>query len=116
ELHELNGRHERHALAARARVAAVLAAAVALCVPVVVVGADEAASRLADAARARDWQQFGALLERASDVDAFGSDGTPALHWVVRVQDEERARRLLTAGADPRSEEHTSELQSRENL
>ncbi|MEP7247906.1 MAG: ankyrin repeat domain-containing protein [Gammaproteobacteria bacterium] len=34
------------------------------------------------------------------DINAPSADGTPALHWAVRVQDVEAARRLLRAGAD----------------
>jgi ankyrin repeat protein len=66
-----------------------------------VAGADETPSRLADAARDRDFRQVEQLLEQSPDVNAFGSDGTPALHWVVRVQDTALAGRLLAAGADP---------------
>src|SRR6185436_3427697 len=36
------------------------------------------------------------------DVNAPGRDGTPALHWVVRVDDLESTRLLLRAGADAR--------------
>ncbi len=34
------------------------------------------------------------------DVNAPSADGTPALHWIVRMQDVETARLLLKAGAD----------------
>ena len=33
-------------------------------------------------------------------MNAPGADGTPALHWLVRVDDFETARRLIRAGAD----------------
>ncbi|HVY83081.1 MAG TPA: ankyrin repeat domain-containing protein [Steroidobacteraceae bacterium] len=73
---------------------------------------------LAEAAERGDMQAVRALLaQRASairggkasghgdanealDVNAPSADGTPALHWVVRMQDHETARLLLKAGAD----------------
>lgn len=58
-------------------------------------------TRLADAARDRDVAAMNALIAEGADVDAFGSDGTPALHWMVRVQDSEAVAALLDAGADP---------------
>ncbi|MDX1561384.1 MAG: ankyrin repeat domain-containing protein, partial [Gammaproteobacteria bacterium] len=58
-------------------------------------------TRLADAARSRDYATFETLLAQQRDVDAYGSDGTQALLWIVRVQDTELTRRLLDAGADP---------------
>ena len=42
-----------------------------------------------------------ALLKKRPDVNEPGSDGTPALHWVVRMQDADTAQQLLRAGADP---------------
>ena len=78
-----------------------LTAAVGAAVWLQAAGAQEIPSRLADAARDRDWHTLGALLEQSPDVNAFGSDGTPALHWIVRVQDTGLAERLLEAGADP---------------
>ncbi|MGD2133044.1 MAG: ankyrin repeat domain-containing protein [Maricaulaceae bacterium] len=56
---------------------------------------------LADAARDRDFDTVRALLAEGGDVNAFGSDGTPALLWMLRVQDAEAVRMLLSAGADP---------------
>jgi ankyrin len=56
---------------------------------------------LADAAMSRDTARVRALVEEGADVNAFGRDGTPALHWVVRVDDLDTARLLLKAGADP---------------
>jgi hypothetical protein len=41
----------------------------------------------------------GGLLAQKVDVNAPGLDGTPALHWVVRVNDLEAARLLLRSGA-----------------
>ena len=57
-------------------------------------------SRLADAAMKRDTATVRALLAQKVDVNAPGTDGTPALHWVVRVDDLEMARLLINAGAD----------------
>ena len=41
------------------------------------------------------------LQQPGIDVNAPGQDGTPALHWVVRVNDVELAALLIRAGADP---------------
>jgi ankyrin len=60
-------------------------------------GADE---RLADAAMRRDTAKVRALLAEKVDVNAPGKDGTPALHWMVRVDDTETAQALIRAGAD----------------
>ena len=57
-------------------------------------------TRLADAAMKRDTAAVRALIERHVDVNAAGTDGTPALHWVVRVDDLETAQLLIRAGAD----------------
>jgi ankyrin repeat protein len=57
-------------------------------------------TRLADAARTRDAATVRMLLDQHVDVNAPGADGTPALHWLVRVDDFETARRLIRAGAD----------------
>ena len=56
---------------------------------------------LADAAMSRDAAAVRELLERGADVNALGTYDTPALHWVVRVQDRATAGLLLDAGADP---------------
>jgi len=63
--------------------------------------ASQAASRLADAARDRDFDTVGRLLADTVDIDAFGSDGTQALLWIVRVQNVGLVQRLIDAGADP---------------
>jgi ankyrin repeat protein len=60
-------------------------------------------TRLADAAMRRDTGGIRALLAERVDVNAPGQDGTPALHWVVRVDDVETAALLIRAGADPRA-------------
>lgn len=57
-------------------------------------------TRLADAAMRRDAAAVRKLLDDNVDVNAPGADGTPALHWLVRVDDFETARRLIRAGAD----------------
>lgn len=55
---------------------------------------------LADAAMNRDVASVRALLARGADVDAPGTYGAAALHWVVRVEDVATAGLLLDAGAD----------------
>ena len=57
-------------------------------------------TRIADAAMKRDTAAVRALVEQKVDVNAPGKDGTPALHWLVRVDDLDSARLLLRAGAD----------------
>ena len=59
-------------------------------------------TRLAEAAMARDMTTVRALLrENRTDVNTPGPYQTPALHWVVRVEDVDTAQLLLEAGADP---------------
>ena len=57
-------------------------------------------TRLAEAAMRRDVAAVTKLLDERVDVNAPGADGTPPLHWLVRVDDFENARRLVRAGAD----------------
>jgi uncharacterized protein len=79
------------------------AAAVAAAVLLAGAGASaqDAGPSLADAARDRDFETVAALLSAASpNVDGYGSDGTQALLWIVRVQEISVARRLVEAGAD----------------
>jgi len=64
--------------------------------------ADPADARLAQAAMKRDTVTVRALVDQKVDVNAPGRDGTPALHWLVRVDDLETARLLIRAGADAR--------------
>src|SRR5688500_7572357 len=59
-------------------------------------GAD---TRLADAAMRRDVTAVRTLIGQKVDVNVPGLDGTPALHWAVRVDDAATARLLLGAGA-----------------
>lgn len=79
--------------------------AVAL-LPTSVFGAEPGVNvSLADAARARDMATVRAMLKPGLDkavVNAQGYDGTPALHWVVLVDDVADAKLLLAAGADPK--------------
>ena len=56
-------------------------------------------TRLADAAMRRDVAAVRALLGQKVDVNVPGQDGTPALHWAVRVDDVTTAKLLLGAGA-----------------
>jgi uncharacterized protein len=62
---------------------------------------DEAPLNLADAAMARDMGTVAQLLASGADPNTTGQFQTPALHWVVRVEDIDTARLLLEAGADP---------------
>ena len=57
-------------------------------------------TRLADAAQRGDTATVRALVAQKVDVNVPGRDGTPALHWAVRVDDLDTARLLLGAGAD----------------
>lgn len=56
---------------------------------------------VADAAMNRDTTAVRALLKQGADVNALGTYQTPALDWVVRVEDVATAGLLLDAGADP---------------
>lgn len=101
----------RCARACRVRSALPAVAAATLCVQlafaqpgpsrVEVSSSHTAPTALADAARSGDAGRLRALLAGTSDVDAQGSDGTPALHWLVERDDIDGVRRLLAAGADP---------------
>src|SRR3954462_10972203 len=57
-------------------------------------------TRLADAAMKRDTATVRTLVDQKVDVNAPGRDGTPPLHWLVRVDDVETSRLLIRAGAD----------------
>jgi ankyrin repeat protein len=78
----------------------VLLIAAALVLPLLAAAQDERAA-IADAAMKRDMRAVRALLSQGADANAVGAYGTPALHWVVRVQDRATAGLLLDAGADP---------------
>src|SRR5438132_14416422 len=62
--------------------------------------AQTADTRLADAAMKRDLAAVKALVAQRVDVNAPGKDSTPALHWIVRVDDLDTARLLIGAGAN----------------
>jgi len=63
--------------------------------------AAQADDRLAVAAMQRDLDSVRRMLaEGLSDVDAPGPHGTPALHWLVRIEELDLTARLLDAGAD----------------
>jgi ankyrin repeat protein len=55
-------------------------------------------TRIADAAMRRDSAAVRTLIAQKVDVNIPGADGTPALHWAVRVDDVEMAKALLGAG------------------
>jgi ankyrin repeat protein len=70
----------------------------------VLVGSSASAdTRLADAAAKRDIGALKTLLAQKLDPNAPGTDGTPALHWAVRVDDLDMATLLLGAGADAKA-------------
>jgi ankyrin len=56
-------------------------------------------TRLADAAMRQDVTAVRSLIGQKVDVNVPGQDGTPALHWAVRVDDIDTAKLLLGAGA-----------------
>jgi ankyrin repeat protein len=64
-------------------------------------GGAETETRIAHSAMDQDMATVRSLLEQGVDVNAPGVDGTPALHWVVRVDDLETAGLLIRAGANP---------------
>jgi ankyrin repeat protein len=64
-------------------------------------------SRIAEAAMKRDVAAVRALVDQHVDVNAPGRDGTPALHWLVRVDDLDSVRLLLRAGADAKAANRT---------
>ena len=56
-------------------------------------------TRLADAAMRRDVAMVRSLIAQRVDANVPGQDGTPALHWAVRVDDVATSKLLLGAGA-----------------
>jgi uncharacterized protein len=54
---------------------------------------------LADAVRSRDTTATRALIAKKVDVNAPGTDGSPALHWAVHLDDAATAKLLIGAGA-----------------
>jgi ankyrin repeat protein len=77
----------------------VLMAMLVLVISPAAVSQAPAESELAEAAAAGDMQTVRALLKKDVDVNVPSRDGTPALHWAVRMQDVATARLLLRAGA-----------------
>lgn len=76
-------------------------AALALCLAVPAASTSaERDTRLAEAASRRDSAAVRALVAEHVDVNAPGVDGTPALHWLVWVDNLDDARLLIRAGAD----------------
>ena len=61
----------------------------------------QADDRLAVAAMQRDLATVRQLLDRSdTDFNALGPQATPALHWLVHLEELDLTRRLLDAGAD----------------
>jgi len=83
----------------KARNQVVLAASFLTLLAPPLAAAAAADARLADAAMRQDMPTVRTLLAQKVDVNALGSDGTPALHWIVRVDDVATARLLIGAGA-----------------
>jgi len=71
-------------------------------IPMIPAADSHSFSPLAEAAMRREMGQVITLLstDNKPDVDAFGSQGTAALHWVVRYGDAATLEWLLGAGAD----------------
>ncbi len=79
-------------------VRALLAAVLVAALPGPAAAAGDA--RLADAVMKGDRAAVRTLISEKVDVNAPGTDGTPALHWAVRTDDLDTARLLLSSGAD----------------
>jgi len=62
--------------------------------------AKQSAPGIGDIAERGDIEGVRALLKKHVDVNAPSADGTPALHWIVRMQDVQTAALLLKAGAE----------------
>jgi ankyrin repeat protein len=75
-------------------------ATVALLVTAPVVTAAEADLRLPTAAMHRDLDTVRALIAEGADPNTLGTFDTPALHWLVRIDEVDTARLLLEAGAE----------------
>ncbi len=74
---------------------------IALCASALLPLCATADDSLAVAAMQRDLDRVRQLLaERGTDVNANGPNATPALHWLVRIEELELTQRLLDAGAD----------------
>src|SRR4051812_34011414 len=57
-------------------------------------------ARLANAVKAGDRATVQTLLQQRVDVNAPEVDGTTALHWAVRNDDQDLVDRLIKAGAN----------------
>ena len=60
-------------------------------------------AQLAQAAKSRDISTVRELLRKRPNADVVNAstpDGTPALHWIVRIEDHATARLLIKAGAN----------------
>jgi len=57
-------------------------------------------ARLVDAAAQEDLTALRTLLQQKADVNQRATDGTTALHWMVRAENMEMVEMLLAAGAD----------------
>src|SRR5699024_12662879 len=71
---------------------------------------------LANAVERGNIDQARVAIENGAEVNAVGKEGMVPLFWALTKQNIDGFRFLLEQGADPRSEEHTSELQSRFEL
>ena len=71
-----------------------------------VAAAENDYATVADAAMNRDAAAVRALLAQGAEPNALGVFGTPALHWLVRVEDRATAGLLLDAGANPNLANH----------
>jgi ankyrin repeat protein len=67
---------------------------------VVAIGAAEPDRRLVEAARKGNNAAIRSLLKEKAAINTPATDGTTALHWVVRADDLDMAQLLLRTGAD----------------
>ena len=70
-------------------------------VSVVAAGAD---LRLVEAAKQKDWEAVGALLQQDLDVNTAQADGATALHWAAYWNDRGTLEQLMRAGANVNAE------------
>ena len=69
--------------------------------------------QLVEAVERGDREALRSLLEQQADVNAPQADGTTALHWTVRGDDVESARRLIDAGEVYESYSSAEEIEAR---
>lgn len=73
-----------------------------LALTTLVAGDALADDKLARLAMQRDLEGVKQMLsERGADINALGPYETPALHWLVRIEEHDLVRKLLDAGANP---------------